>query len=1672
MRLPVGVDGAIMHPSSKIIALRVNQDLQIFNLELKSKMKTATVSGTVAYWRWIDVKTVAIVTDKAVLHWSIEGNEDPKEVFARSPSDAPIQITYYKCSADRQWMMLGGITQASGGGGIAGVAGALQVYSAGLKQSQPTLDSHAACFASHKFDHRAGPSTIFCFTKVVDGTPKLNMIEIGVPPDQGPFKQSVAIQLAQGDFPLALITDNAHGTLYMISKGGVLCMFELLSGKMIFANKASQSMMFANVEYEGKEAGFVSVDQKGRVAHFFVDEAAIVPYIVNTLNDADLGMSMAARYNLPGADGFFKQQFQRLMAQGDHGGAINLAASSPQGILRTIETINALKQTPNGAGLLQYFKMLLSKGKLNAIESIELCRPVLNKGAPEALEKVTGWIKDQQLEPSEELGDLLQRFSVPLALSVYLRANCPEKVISCFLSLAAQEQDQAKALDFLNKIPAYARQANFAPEYNTLISQLIRVNGERAKDFALILINDPNGSRLDVNAVSDLFYSHSDIKNATNILLEYLKNRGDRPEDALLQTKLFEIPLRHAPAVAEVMFDSKDYTFTHYDRLKIAQLCEAAQLLRRALEHYTDLGDIKRVLASAASYNSVNPEFLIEFFGRLNPDDAVDCLRDMLKFNLQANIRLVVEVAKRWSDYLNPDTLISLFEDFKSFNGLYFYLNSLVNTSDRPSVVFKYIEAAVKLQQFKEIERVCQTLSNFDPKEVKDFLIQQNLKDPRPLIYVCDRFGFVEELTQFLYNNKMVAFIEAYVQRMNSLATPAVVGALLDLNCPDEQIKKMVAPVRGPPDAAEFIRDLCEACEKRNRSKIMRQYLEERLSENTSDVHVHNGLAKIYVDVNNNPNGFLTTNKFYDSLVVGKYCESRDPHLSFVAYRRANGSCDDELIAICNEHGFYKDLARYLVEVPADWDQARYEAARPALWAKVLDEGNAHRRQLIDQVVATALPEARKPEEVSVTVKAFMAANMPNELIELLERIVLHGPQEGEFAQNKHLQNLLILTAIKTDKSRVMEYLKRLENFDGPELAKVCVTDKYELFEEAFFIYKKFKKGPDAITVLLENLQSIPRAVEFAEYWDQPEVWSLLGKAQLHETMVREAIASFLKAVDPSMFLEVIAAARAEGFFTELTLFIQMARTKLKDSSLDNELIYCFAKTDRLSDLEDFITQPNSAKIGDVGDICFGEKLYQAARILFNHINNNAKLAICLVKLELFQEAVDAARKANAIPTWKAVCFACVDFEKFRLAQMCAVNVIVYMEHLLEVVKYYETRGHFEEIISVLEQGINLDRAHQGIYTQLAICYCKYKEEKVMEHVKLFYQRLNVPLVLGECQRNQHWSEAVFLYSHYDQYDNAVDVLINHSAECWTHELFKEVLSHVTNNELYYRAIDFYLNEHPLLLNDLLLNLAERTLDHNRVVAKFKFNNNISLIVKYLLHVQRSDLATVNEAINALYVEEENFAGLRESIDNFKTFDQVALAKQLENHEVLEFRRISAVVYKHNKRFDRSMELSKKDGMWGDAMETAAESKDATLAERLLMFFVEKQMKEAVTAHLYACYELIRPDAVMEIAWRYNLMHFAMPYMIQTVKDMGDKLDLLSSRIENNEKKAEEKEIKKEEGVSADQASFAPMPMMAPGMGMGMPMPMLAPGMGMMNAPLALMPAGSNAGGYGGGMGY
>lgn len=63
---------------------------------------------------------------------------------------------------------------------------------------------------------------------------------------------------------------------------------------------------------------------------------------------------------------------------------------------------------------------------------------------------------------------------------------------------------------------------------------------------------------------------------------------------------------------------------------------------------------------------------------------------------------------------------------------------------------------------------------------------------------------------------------------------------------------------------------------------------------------------------------------------------------------------------------------------------------------------------------------------------------------------------------------------------------------------------------------------------------------------------------------------------------------------------------------------------------------------------------------------------------------------------------------------------------------------------------------------------------------------------------------------------------------------------------------------------------------------------------------------------------------------------QLGLAVKLEKHELIEFRRLAAQLYKQNGKWRRAVELAQADGLFRDAMETTAASGDAELAEELV----------------------------------------------------------------------------------------------------------------------------------------
>merc|ERR1712166_649377 len=298
----------------------------------------------------------------------------------------------------------------------------------------------------------------------------------------------------------------------------------------------------------------------------------------------------------------------------------------------------------------------------------------------------------------------------------------------------------------------------------------------------------------------------------------------------------------------------------------------------------------------------------------------------------------------------------------------------------------------------------------------------------------------------------------------------------------------------------------------------------------------------------------------------------------------------------------------------------------------------------------------------------------------------------------------------------------------------------------------------------------------------------------------------------------------------------------------------------------------------------------------------------------------------------------------------------------------------------------------------------------------------NIPKLIRACEEYQHWLELRVLYQKYEEYDNAVTTMIQHTPEAFEHPVFKDIITKVANTEILYKAIKFYIDTHP------------------------------TMIKEYLQSVQHNNLQAVNDALHELYVEAGDFDLVRKSVETYDNVDLLKLAQDLEKHELCEFRRLAAFVFKKKGKHSNSVELSKADGMYKDAMETAAESGDQALCEELLRFFVEEGRSDCFASSLYTMYDYLLPDVVLELAYRFNMMDFALPYMVQVTREYTNRVQELE--------KAHEKMSDKTDDLN----QLAPTNQMGGyDMGMGQ-MALMGPGQGGMTG------MGAMGGGMGGGM--
>mmetsp|Transcript_131666 Transcript_131666/g.366972 ORF Transcript_131666/g.366972 Transcript_131666/m.366972 type:complete len:745 (-) Transcript_131666:8-2242(-) len=672
-RRPIKAEASLMNPVDNIMALRGVTEgqpghfIQVFDLGTKDKLGTYQSPEQIVFWRWLSRRVLALVCEKDVLHWNLgNARSAPEKVFQRGGrlAEAGCQIVAYATDAAMSWCLLTAISSQDQGQTI---DGSMQLYSA-EKQQQQLLEGHAGNFGMVTVADGEPPAGLFAFTERKAGSlqTRLHIMDVARPRVENqpaPFRVQGDVHASPevpSDFAVALHFSERQGVLFMVTKAGYIAVFDVATATQLFRTRFSQDAVFISAACR-EAGGCVCVNRKGTVLAMRLNESAVVGYIsnnlVHVLNRQDIAFTLAKRFGLPGADDIFQRQFDKLFASQDYKGAATVAAECKSGRLRTPQTIEQFRHARGPAGqsstLLQYFSVLLEHGKLNALESVELIRPVVQQERRELIEK---WLKQDKLECTEELGDIVQPLETGFALSIYLRAGVHQKVIGCF---AVQGK--------FDSLTAYAKKVGYQADYTALLQSMVVTNPEGAMNFAKSLLegNDDN-PLIDICQVVKVFMEQNLLQETTSILLEALK--GNKPEQGQLQTQLLAMNLHQTPKVAEAILQMG--MLTHYDHRYIGQLCEKAGLVNLALEHYQDKADLKRAMLQA---HLMTPESLVRLFGRLPADTSLECLYDLMRHNRQ-NLNVVVQVAIKHHEQIGVLNIVEMFESFESSEGIYYML--------------------------------------------------------------------------------------------------------------------------------------------------------------------------------------------------------------------------------------------------------------------------------------------------------------------------------------------------------------------------------------------------------------------------------------------------------------------------------------------------------------------------------------------------------------------------------------------------------------------------------------------------------------------------------------------------------------------------------------------------------------------------------------------------------------------------------------------------------------------------------------------------------------------------------------------------------------------------------------------------------------------------------------
>ena len=1221
---------------------------------------------------------------------------------------------------------------------------------------------------------------------------------------------------------------------------------------------------------------------------------------------------------------------------------------------------------------------------------------------------VTSLLSRNLITGSSELADLIVVSLPQEALKMYIAEKNHKKVFEWMVNNNATD-----------KIVPYSQKNNVSPDFDELLITVLAKNPALAVDLGVKLVI---GDVTDLDHIVDLFEARQHIKEASNLIYKVLQIKGATPITADYQTRLLSLNLRHNPQIADKLLSTN--AFPYCDKKVISKLCLEAGLVSRAIAMAED---IQGVIAILEAKVNVDPESVVTWFRDHFEVQVKDALPELIIRVLNLLKLASPRAAARLADLLIDLKKITVEQAMKAFANneetiIFFCSNRIADLDTDNAHLFAI--ACCHRGEMDALTRLITGNNNYDPNMLFEMIQDASglAKNPAPILALMNKDEMLTKCISFLVHHNMLSVITNYVQKVNPGNTGKIVSALLSVDGDKEYIARLLESIK---DIAP-VTEICNILEKADRLYLMKLMLEARAKAGLVDPETSTALIKTRISCNETDNlTKILQEAEYDHYEVGTYCAERDPRMAFVAFATADSTqqeqCDPLLLKLSAEHALYKQLARYLVQRQS-----------VQLWGLVLGNPELnitpvypenHLNPLILQIKTTALPETQIKEQVNITVKAFIAADRPAELIELLEKIVFTNPA---FSDNGYLQNILILTAIRAnDIERVNHFINALDKYDAKDLASIAVASGMN--EQALVIYKKFHLNVEAVGVLLTSDDDhwYEKSYEFAEEVNSPDVWCrivdfLLDEAEPSADTVAKVCTCAIKARSTKRYDEIISMFN--NYFHEdriletvIAYCLMCRELYIKAPSVDSALClsYALSSEDRQADLQAFINNPDPnfhrADLATVGKKVFDMGHITEAKLLLKAANAYPALTKLYLTTEEYDQAVNSAKQADDVVVWRSVFDTCYAAKAYSHAESAAIQVIIKKPSELDAIcDTYQ--DNYKELIKMLEHASEHADAHMGIFTKLGELYVYHAPEKLYSHIRRHQTRINISRLILITRQQKMWPELVFLHKCYGDYEEAISLMMEYPGECFSHDDFIETLVEVTTPSVYYQAVDFYCVHQLHLLPEVLATIISVSsslknknpvpVDHTIVVSTLEQFGGVDALCfakdyielaceqdkkvmkaycKILLHLGEVDKLNKVLGLSALRPKPQR---------HLKGFVQV-----LAQNDLLIFREIGVKLCIANKMYIEAIDIAISNGFYKLAVQATLKSSDPALAGKVLQRFMSRN-GGLVVALLFHCAHLIEPYKVLEASWRAGCgIDCIMPFVIDWVRRDFAKID-------------------------------------------------------------------------------